>query len=594
MGTGEIDLTTSDTRLPDAPQRLVETLERAAKEWRDLPFLGIHSVRARPSDIEYALGGTFRHHDERFPLVPPVDWWDEPYRGANERGFFQNSFIFADPLLADPRFPEVIAPLADIFADWLIANPRSGAAHPHRYAWHDHAAAGRIAPMSFVLREGIRRDLLDRSIAEALAAGVLEHARYLMAEENYAAHNNHGFASDAALALTARNLAPAPAANEWAAIAERRIVGVLDRTIDREEALHLEHSPAYHWIICGALARFADRDIFKQPDLVDLTRRMEESGAWLVAPDGTLPPLGDTSMAKQPPRRAAAIAETRTGMKVFPSTGYAAVRARESALFVTAAHHPTAHKHADDGSFCLYEGGRPIVLDSGNPGYEYDSPEFEYGTSPRAHATISVDGFDWAKRARAYGSGMVASAEGGGLYGLLTRNPNAVPEGGAAQRTLVYAPAQFLLVLDEVEASGDHRLTRHLPLAPGLEARPHGHDCVEILEMDSRLAWLVQIPLDGASTDRVDIVSGQRTPELRGFCFTSPEAPRAACDVALSGSAGTPRAYALVFAPPDPGRPLAMSWSKSDGRANVVVKGITASPLEIGVEESALQLGLAS
>ena len=66
--------------------------------------------------------------------------------------------------------------------------------------------------------------------------------------------------------------------------------------------------------------------------------------------------------------------------------------------------------------------------------------------------TICVDGFDWAKESPAYGSGIVAAAEQDGLYALLTRNPDAVPDGGAARRVLVYGPGRFLLAIDDVEA----------------------------------------------------------------------------------------------------------------------------------------------
>jgi len=568
---------------------LVEALEAASPNLSDAPFLGIHSVTPRPGDLEAALEGTFRHHDERFALAPPVDWWDEPYRGANERGFFQNSFVFADPLLADPRFDEVLVPLAAIFADWLMANPRSGAAHPHRYAWHDHAAAGRVVAMAFVLREGVRRDLLDRAAAEALANGVLEHVRYLLAEENYASHNNHGFASDAALVLAARSLAPAPEADRWAEIAERRFSAVLDHMIEGEEGLHLEHSPYYHWIIHGALARFAAGGLFEGLDLAWLTKRMEESGAWLVAPDGTLPPLGDTPMGQHPPRSAAAASERCTGMKVFPRTGYAVVKEGGSALIVTAAHHPTAHKHADDGSFCLYEGGRPIVLDSGNPGYEYDSPEFLYGTSPAAHATICVDGFDWAKHAPPHGSGMAATAERDGLHALLLRNPHAVFGGGAARRVLVYAPGKLLLAIDDVEATGGHRLSRHVPLAPGLEAKSTELGEVEILDDGSLLARLVQVSSAETPAEEVEVVFGRRLPQLGGFRFLTPEEPRASVDVTLSGSAGGPRAYALLVGSTDAPQP-AMTWTEADGGLDVVVAGLTDSPLEIRIRDDALEL----
>jgi|GEM_PF-2757638 len=574
----------------DNAERIVTALGSAAS-LTDLPFVGVHSVTRRPGDIEAALEGRFRLGDQRFRLSPPVDWWQEPYGSSSEHAFFQNSFVFADPLLANPRFPEVLVPLAEIIVDWISANPQQSAAHPHRYAWHDHAAAGRIVAVAFVLREGVRRAMLDRAMAEVLAASVIEHAEFLLAEENYAAHHNHGFTSDAALTLAARSLAPAPETEEWAEVAERRFARVLDHMIDREEAIHLEHSPYYHWIIQGALARFAAGGLFGGLDLAGLTRRMEKSGAWLVAPDGTLPPIGDTPMDKRPPRSAAAICATCTGMKVFPAAGYAVVKVADSALIVTAAHHPTAHKHADDGSFCLYEKGRPLILDSGNPGYEYDGSEFLYGTSPAAHATVCVDGFDWAKKSPPHGSGMVASTESTGLYALLTRNPHGVPGGGAVRRVLVYAPEQFLLVIDDVEASSDHRLSRHLPLAPGLEARLTKPGEVEIAGGDSTLARLLQIPAPEAPVDRVDIASGQRQPELKGFRFITPEKPCASCDVTFSGAAGEPRALALLLNPTVPNRSPAMTWNAVEGRLDVDVTGVTDSPLKIRIGEDSLALG---
>jgi hypothetical protein len=546
MDRGETGLAISDTGLTDDAGRMVESLESAAG-LEDLRFVSIHSAPARPGDIDAALEGVFRLRHQRFRLAAPVDWWDEPYTFPDERGFFQNSFVFADPLLADPRFPEVLVPLAALFVDWLAANPREDASHPHRYAWHDHAAAGRIVIMAFVLREGVRHQLLDRETARALAAGTIEHARYLIADENYTWRNNHGFASDAALMLAARSLAPAPQVGPWAEVAERRFAAVLAHMIDGEEAVHLEHSPYYHWIIHGALARFAAAGLFERLDLDDLVQRMERAGAWLVAPDGTLPPLGDTPGGQRPTRAAAALAGSLSGMWVFPRAGYAVVRAGESALFVTAAHHPTAHKHADDGSFCLYEGGRPIVLDSGNPGYEYDSAEFRYGTSPAAHATICVDGFDWARQRSAYGSGIRAWAERDGLYALLTRNPGAVPDGGGAGRVLAYRPGGFLLVVDETETGPEHRLARTVPLAPGLDARLGEQGAVEIARDGSPVARLVQLPPDGAEPDRVELASGVREPEMRGFSFPTPDEPQPSCDIALIGAGGCRRACALLL-----------------------------------------------
>lgn len=573
----------------DEAERIVTALE-SAEPLEHIPFAGIHSVRARAGDVDAALEGTYRLRDLRFRLSPPVDWWDEPYRFPDERGFFQNSFVFADPLLADPRFPELLPALAALCVDWLASHPRESLPHPHRYAWHDHAAAARIVVMAFVLREGVRRGAIDRATAKALAAGVGEHARYLLAEENYAARHNHGFWSDAALMLAARSVAPFSQAERWSEVAERRFATILDHMIDRAEAIHLEHSPFYHWIIHGALSRLAAAGLFEGLRLETLALRMEEAGAWLTAPDGTLPPLGDTPAGQRPPRAAARSARGLRGMRVFAAAGYAVVKDGPSSLIVTAAHHPTAHKHADDGSFCLYEDGRPLVLDRGGPGYEYESAEFRYGTSPGAHAGVCVDGFDWSKERAAYGSGIVASAQEGDLHALLTRNPHAVPGGGAARRLLVYRPRRFLLVLDDVDAEPNREIVRTVPLAPGLRATLRRPGSLAIVDRASAIATLVQLPAPRAELDEVELSTGVRTPSMRGFSFPSPEDPVASCDVDLRGPGGHAKAYALLFDPDESIAPR-LTCDASGDSVGVEIAGLPGGRLQLRFDDESLDLG---
>jgi hypothetical protein len=592
MGTEEIDLSGSGIGLSAAAGQLVECLATAGDRMPELSFTGIHSVRRQAGDIDAALQGTFRLRDERFELSPPVDWWSEPYTRPAERGFFQNSFVFADPLLADPRFAEAIPTLAALFVDWLTANPRVNPQHPHRYAWHDHAAAGRLVAMSFVLREGARRKQLGPDTTQTLAAGVLEHVAYLLDESNYVANHNHGLFCDAAVALAARDLRPVPQAEAWTEVVERRFGAVLNHTIDRGDAIHLEHSPYYHTIIHGALSRFGAAGLFAGIDLQELVGRMEETSAWLVAPDGYLPPIGDTPFNQRPSAKAAAAAGSQTGMRVFARAGYAVVRTGGSGLIVTAAHHPTAHKHADDGSFCLYEEGQPMVLDAGDPGHDYESAERRYGTSPAAHATICVDGFDWARESPPYGSGVLAAAERGELYALLTRNPGAVPGGGAARRVLVYAPGRFLVVIDDVEAGSGRELVRSLPVAPGLDAVPAADGRVAIVRDGNAIARLLQISTPDAPPDEVEVVFGRTRPAMGGFCFPTPDTIEPRCDIRLSGPADHPRAFALSIGGTELGTtPPTMIWSASGDRVDIEISGLTAATLAIRIGEGSVELG---
>lgn len=559
----------------------------------DLPFAGIHSASSRAGDIDAAHAGIFRHRTETFALSPPVDWWDEPYRASRGRAFFQNSFVFADPLLTDPRFSEVLTPLAHLFVDWLLANPRDCPPHPHPYAWHDHAVAGRLVTMAFVLREGLRRGQIDRVLSKALAAGVLEHARFLLADDNYAGHYNHGLFSDAALALAARSLAPAGPTTEWSKVAQRRFAAIVNRTVDQQEAVHLEHSPYYHNIIQGALARFSAAGLFENLDLPKLVRRMEGQSRWLIAPDGCLPPIGDTPMDLGQPRKSMAAISSLAGMRIFANAGYAIVREGDSALFVTAAHHPTAHKHADDGSFCLYEKGQAVVLDAGDPGYDYKSAERRYGTSPAAHATVCIDGFDWARGAPPYGSGIVDAAERGRSYAVLVSNPMATSAGGSSRRALVYLPGQFLFVLDEVEADPKCELARNLPIAPGLIAATDPEGTVAILDKDRTVAQLVQVTSAGTPRDSVDLAFGRRDPVMGGFCFPTPETSKPRYDIRLHGPVGHhPRAFVLIMGEGVPTNQDAprMSWTDRGDRVDVEVGGLTTSPLRIGLREDSIEL----
>lgn len=585
-------MTASDTGLDPSAAQLVERLAAARDRTPELPFTGIHSVSRRPGDLDAALGGAYRLRDERFRLSSPVDWWEEPYARPGERGFFQNSFVFADPLLADPRFPEALPSLAALLVDWIEANPAVDPPHPHRYAWHDHAAAGRLVVMAYVLREGVRREAIGPASAQTLAGGVLEHVGFLLDEKNYVASHNHGLFCDAAVALAARSLQPAPQSQAWAETAQRRFAAVLDHTMDRVDAIHLEHSPYYHWIIHGALSRFAGAKLFEELALVELVERMEGAGAWLVAPDGCLPPVGDTPFGRRPPAEVAAAGEALSGMRVFADAGYAVVRAGDSGLFVTAAHHPTAHKHADDGSFCLYEEGRALVLDAGDPGHDYESTRRRYGTSPAAHATICVDDFDWARGAPAYGSGIVAAAERDGVHAVLVRNPVATSGGGSARRALVYAPERFLLVLDEVEAGAECELARSIPVAPGLTAASGSGGAVEIRDGERVVAQIVQVTDADVLPDEVELARGRLKPAMAGFCFPTPDTSEPRYDIRLHGPAGHPRALALILgdrASANRDAPR-MRWTNRGGQVDVEVDGLMASPLGIRLGEGSIGL----
>lgn len=567
----------------------MQALEDARESLSDRSFVSIHSVGRQAGDIERAVEGHFRLGARTFALESPIDWAEGPYAESDAGAFFLNSFVFAEPILSDPRFEEALPALIRVFLDWLASNPMVDAP-THRYSWHDHAAAGRLVYLAFTLREAVRRRLVEGAKANALAVGVLDHVRYLVDDENYAANYNHGLFSDAALALAARSLASYGPAQRWAEIGSTRFREVLDGTVDREDALHLEHSPYYHWIIHGAISRFSEAGLFEELNLTGLVRRMEESGSWLVAPDGTLPPLGDTPFGAEPPSSVKRAAQSNSGMRVFSSAGYAAIRRGGSCLIVTAAYHPTAHKHSDDCSFCLYEGGLPLVLDAGDPGHDYQSADRRFGTSPAAHAAVSVDGFDWSRQGgRPHGSGISAAAEAEGLHAVLARNPTAASDGGRALRILVYSPGDFLVAIDQVEAGPRQTVRRHLPLAPDLEATVSLGGRVDLRRGGTPTASVIPFSVAGAAPEGVELFRGREAPEIEGVYYPKIGEPSPRCSLVFSALGGEPRALAIALSGRGIDSPT-LSWAEKDGCAEIELKGLAERPIRLRAAGSTLEL----
>jgi len=542
---------TGQDRETTSPEALVRALEGAVPPLAPLRFASIHSVGGLPDDVDEALAGRFRVGRERLDLAPPVDWSGAPFAAGGSRAFFQSSLVFADPLLADPRAAEALPALTALLLDWLGTHDLDDP-DAHRFVRHDHAASGRLVYLSWVLREGIRLDVLDAAARRALAAGVLEHVAFVCAEDNYVGAHNHGLFADAALALAARALAPAPPAAGWAVLASARFRLVLDGTVHAGDAVHLEHSPYYHWIVQSALGRFADADLFADLGLRELVDRMEEAGTWFTAPDGTLAAFGDTpsgTRASGPARRRA---EAQQGVAAFTGAGYAVVRDGGSYLAVAAAHHPTAHKHADDGSFVLYEDGRAIVADSGAAGYEYDGVERRYGVSPAAHSGVTVDAFDRLAAERpATGSGLLAVRDGGadGLHAVLARIPDLAAEGGDALRLLLYRPGRWLAVADTFSA-GVHGevVTRRVQLAPDLRADVRDGVVAIVRDGEPVASLAAPATVTGRAPDAVEVVRGRRAPVTAGWTLDADVVLHPRDTVVLHGPGLHPRAFTLALA----------------------------------------------
>jgi hypothetical protein len=576
---------------------LLEALDENAAQLEPRAFVGIHASYPREGDIEAARQGIFRIMGEECELRPPVDWADAPYE-SDEGAFLLNCFIFADPVMLTEAPDEVRASvfpgLATLYEDWIEQNPQVDHPHPHKYAWYDHSAAARLVHLSHLLRESSRVGALEPERTELLASSAFEHVDYLMADENYQHGHNHGMFSDAALFLAADALAFLPESADWVEVAKSRFRETLERTVEISEGVHLEHSPFYQLVVRGALERFGSRGMLPEDELRPLLERMDEATAWMTAPDGTLPTIGDTSAGVQPTPEVQEAAAQSSGLRSFPGSGYCMVREGGSYLFVTAAFHSVAHKHADDLSYCLYEEGRLLVGDSGNAGYDYAGPARHYCVSPTAHSGIGVDSYTWIRDPRGgAGSGLVASGSIEDIHAILVENPRIAPDDRTARRLFLYRPGRALAVVDELYASDDEVVERCVQLSSELSAGVLDSGAVEIARDGERVGWLAPFDEEGGAPDSVAALRGRTTPPLGGLFFPQVDQVEACTTVAFSRYGGGTFGYLLTLSAgaEEPG--AAWAEGRLSGRgAELVVTGVDQERVAVKLEGDALRLTL--
>ena len=584
--------TSEDTRA----SALLEALEGNTSSLGPRTFVGIHASHAKDGDVEAALDGTYRIGNVRHELRAPVDWSDGPYAEGDEAAFRLNCFFFADPVVL-AEVPEgvrasLVESLAALFEDWIQQNPRVDPSDPHKYAWYDHAAAARVVHLTHLLREGSRLGVLRPEESEVFARSVIEHVDYLSAEENYQPNHNHGLFSDAGLHLAADALSFYPESAEWSSVATERFRSTLARTLDTSEGVHLEHSPFYQLVMRRALERFGARGLLPPVELSTLLERMDQATAWMTSPDGTLPTIGDTTAGAEPDPEAQKEIEGCIGLRTFRRSGYAMVRNGGSYLFVTAAFHSLAHKHADDLSYCLYEDGRQLVGDAGNAGYDYEGAARKFCVSPAAHSGIGIDSYTWIEDPRGgAGSGVVASGSLDDTHAILAENPRIAADDRVARRLFMYRPGHALAVVDEVVAREDEVVERCIQLSPELSATVLSSGEVEILRDGTRVAWLAPLEEEGGAPDSVSAVRGRTSPPMAGLFFPKIEHVEACTTVVLSRYGGGMFGYLLSLAP-DLDEP-APAWA--DGQlagpdAEVTLTGMAESPLVVRLSGDALAL----
>jgi len=475
-------------------------------------------------------------------LEPPVDWAMDPHGSLRFQAYLSN-WDFMDQLLAGYRQtgdPAYVAQAAALALDWVQSNPRANPAGGAG-TWSGKIAGDRAGRLAYLLDAARCRGILEQADVEALRASLLDHVEILLGPESEG-DTNHALYVQTGLAAVASQLPALPGAKRLLSTAERRFRRVLEGRL--ANGVWLEHSTSYQFLAIRVVERFLELARTNDPGLTHDLQAMEAAAAWLTAPDGRHTLLGDSRMLEAPPsiRR---LAEEAEGLRAFPGAGLAAVREGDSHLVLSTGFHNPTHKHADELSFELSEGGRRLVTDTGM--YHKDPGEIrDFVVAARAHSTLTLDDqeFPVTDPAQAYGSGLEAWGSGSGWHAVLASNPLLAEQGARHERLFLYRAGEALILVDRARAPGTHTFQRRIQLAPGVRAA-EGGDAVLELEAPGFAGAL----FDTEPAPELALAEGSEDP-LAGFMSSDYREwePRTTVELGTEGS-GLLRALTLALSP---------------------------------------------
>lgn len=448
--------------------------------------------------------------------------------------------------------------------------------------WYDMSVGHRVYRMAYLLDILARDDSVTDAEIERLGASIYLHHEALTNERFFKGHNNHGLYQALGQLAAAERFPDLPRMDEYAALA----AGRLERMIHEhffDSGVHKEHSPGYHYMLAGSLVSARSSGVLVSERFGAILQGMEEAMGWMIQPNGTLVPLGDTDPL--PMEREPGVAEQyqdpgvrflmtggaigtppAAGVKAYDDAGYVFARlpgadGQWAYLAQHAGFHSRTHKHADHLAFQWHDRGRDILVEPGRfafkgktkpdtplhrDGFWYADPRRVYVESTRAHNTVCIDGQNHARvGARPFGSAIVQANEQNGMAVSETYLTHA---GGVRhRRVLVMAPGEFLLVLDWLsdKDGGGHDFAQHFHLAPAWQASAdEGGFRAEAPDAPP----LRVVSLTGA--DLLPVLRGQTEPDLAGWTSDKADSlvPAAAFGFEAKGTAQTVFAGLFAFA----------------------------------------------
>jgi hypothetical protein len=531
--------------------------------WKTDSFLRYYNASAYSL---YKINSNIQFSGLPFPpwsATLPIDWRGSPFGNATWDMYLHSLvWLFADAYAYDTYTTEAdIEDAKSVIFDWDAKNdfPISTSA----MAWYDHATAFRSAVVTYFYTRFLR-ERLSRDEEIKIFQLVREHASKL--DQYFSATlgngNNHDLMSAQALLNIGINFDFLPESTLWRDRALNRLNSLSFEIFDQFEGVNREQSTGYQiwdtnlfrdaYAYVGATGQSA-------PNLSrEFITRMVEFVAVAMAPNGTMPAIGDTDfgMNARPyleryQREGFAgqfssfvlsqglRGERPPDMSVYSNQGYVVLRpnygetgAWSDDLHFLAKGGPgrRVHGHNDAGSFVLNAFGEEILVDSGGP-YLYGDPAQKSFMGAWAHNVVVVDEADYSP----LGDAPIIRSKDTIDYSFVEFMHDKIPNHRLKRAFLLLKP-NALLIFDRLDSKDGIHHENDLLF--------HFNPSATVTSLDSavvatglKAGALINVFAPGALT--TEVLRGQTTPYWLGWT-TSAYGARASAPVArfrmLAGS----------------------------------------------------------
>ena len=245
-------------------------------------------------------------------------------------------------------------------------------------------------------------DFFSDEMRITLAHHLTEIGTLLVSPLEDNALSNHAFDQAIALFLISDFLRTSPFSKAWQETSLARIERELDYSFTND-GVHVENSPSYHHGMITNIHRSLSKVLKISPHQAIQNHRSELAKsipylAWIIRPDGKVPPLGDSEEKQVSTNLGRKISgdevfSSHEGMRVF-GEGYAIWKSTSKQYHLTlkSCHHGRFHRHDDDCSLALWVRGENLLMDSGLLYYQEKDPDRIHVRSAKGHSGFEIPG----------------------------------------------------------------------------------------------------------------------------------------------------------------------------------------------------------